>query len=1137
MFMGVFAQRNNSPYTPNVHSPETSSLGKYLDYPVDLSTGVPKIEIPLYEVISGSLKLPITLSYHASGIKVNQEESNVGLGWNLNAGGAIIRNIKDIPDDYQPDGFLYTGNSIPVYNDINNDSSGPLGQTGNNDVLKSYYGYNNGYSATHKDNYSDSYSLNTNVGLSGEFYINNNLQFVSADFDPVNINANLSNNTIVLKDDKGNTYRFGKSLQNESAFEKITSFSSPQNSTPTTYIPYTSSWYLTEIISADGSNTIEIKYKKISDYNTASFVEKRSYVTNVMVSVPTEHKSTYSQTVLGYTIDKIIFKEGVAQFEYAFDRKDRPGQPNDIINIPRISGLTVYNKNNEVIKKVVLENNDYFSRFASSLLYEEYYHQPIPTEHLKSLKLNGVRFVDKYNNLIGKYSFDYDQTSLPTKNSGSVDFWGYYNGKSNTTLLPTPKISGVYTSNSFDYSKRETDFNFMKAGVLTKITYPTGGASIYEYEPNYFLTPEQEQGMAAYQGGVGAYALKSDTNCSDGQNLTTSPYTVKEYQITNDTSGPIDFDVFFSDYYRNGTPFSPPTAKIKIGLFEKTIVHTQNGAQTPMKVESFSTSIQKGATVRIELNINNASAPSMSSPCSSPFISVSGRYTYYAPAPPQNIQPKQAGGLRVKSISSYDNNNTLVLKKSYDYGTQKMGSNNVGIGKILSNPYQLENYYKTLDLLPDNSNSSSCQSVHKEIVWLNSSPMVELGYNNGNPVYYDKVTEYIEDKSDATKTIGKTENFYSSQGLNFLSSADNFKSYNTFIYPYWKKGNLLKKINYKQENNQYFPIYSEEYKYSDIIESRIRTLNIFEKDSEYESAVCSWGSLSGYTVNNPNRFRYFNDYISVGKRILTNKFTVDSRTGTDLLTTTTYQYNNPVYQLTKEQVSHPDTSVTEFNYSYAHEKNNQKLITANMVGVPLETIIIEKPNAATVKTVSRSETKYDVAANLFPSSILSYNILDNTPSTEVTYDLYDVKGNLQQYTTKDGISTTIIWGYNSTQPIAKIVGGKLSDITQSLITSIVNASNDDNIPPQGTTPVQAEQNLILALDNFRKNSGLSAYQITTYTYDPLIGVTSITPPSGIREVYVYDTANRLQEIRQQEKDTNGNLVYKTVKEFKYNYKN
>lgn len=164
---------------------------------------------------------------------------------------------------------------------------------------------------------------------------------------------------------------------------------------------------------------------------------------------------------------------------------------------------------------------------------------------------------------------------------------------------------------------------------------------------------------------------------------------------------------------------------------------------------------------------------------------------------------------------------------------------------------------------------------------------------------------------------------------------------------------------------------------------------------------------------------------------------------------------------------------------------------------------------------------------MLPLSVKSYDISDlaGAPSTEVTYDKYDSKGNLQQYTTKAGISVAIIWGYNQTQPIARIEGAKLSDISQTLIDSIVSASAND--AQLGTDT--SEQSLISALDLFRNNSALAGYQVSTYTYDPLIGVTSITPPSGIRELYKYDSANRLEKVI----DING----KTLKEYKYNYKN
>lgn len=178
----------------------------------------------------------------------------------------------------------------------------------------------------------------------------------------------------------------------------------------------------------------------------------------------------------------------------------------------------------------------------------------------------------------------------------------------------------------------------------------------------------------------------------------------------------------------------------------------------------------------------------MSSPCNNPFISVSGTYKYYAAAPPQNIQPKQAGGLRIKSISSYNYNNDLVLKKSYEYGSQKMGSNYVGVGKLFFNPYELENYYKTLALMHDPTDQAACHYIHGESRWINANPMIELGYNNGNPVFYDKITEYIEDKNDTTKSLGKTEYFYSSQGVEFLPSADSYRTYNTFIYLFIRHG-------------------------------------------------------------------------------------------------------------------------------------------------------------------------------------------------------------------------------------------------------------------------------------------------------------------------------------------------------------
>jgi hypothetical protein len=111
----AFSQEENQIIKENLSiqppSPEAAALGKYVDFPQVPSSGVQPISIPLYELRSGRLKLPISLSFHASGNLVGQDSTWAGLGWSLNAGGVIVREVKDVPDDYKMrDWNIFTGN-------------------------------------------------------------------------------------------------------------------------------------------------------------------------------------------------------------------------------------------------------------------------------------------------------------------------------------------------------------------------------------------------------------------------------------------------------------------------------------------------------------------------------------------------------------------------------------------------------------------------------------------------------------------------------------------------------------------------------------------------------------------------------------------------------------------------------------------------------------------------------------------------------------------------------------------------------------------------------------------------------------------------------------------------------------------
>lgn len=80
-------------------SPEAAKMRRYVDHPVALNTGVLSVNIPLYTMSVGSYSLPVALSYHAAGIKADDEHCETGLGWSLLGGGCVSRSVIGIPDE------------------------------------------------------------------------------------------------------------------------------------------------------------------------------------------------------------------------------------------------------------------------------------------------------------------------------------------------------------------------------------------------------------------------------------------------------------------------------------------------------------------------------------------------------------------------------------------------------------------------------------------------------------------------------------------------------------------------------------------------------------------------------------------------------------------------------------------------------------------------------------------------------------------------------------------------------------------------------------------------------------------------------------------------------------------------------
>lgn len=85
-----------------------------------------------------------------------------------------------------------------------------------------------------------------------------------------------------------------------------------------------------------------------------------------------------------------------------------------------------------------------------------------------------------------KYSFEYDPTTF--KRNDMIDWWGFYNGIDNSYSL-CPTIQTINTINRgliIRGADKSIDRDKMKACILTKATYPTGGYVKWEYEPHKF---------------------------------------------------------------------------------------------------------------------------------------------------------------------------------------------------------------------------------------------------------------------------------------------------------------------------------------------------------------------------------------------------------------------------------------------------------------------------------------------------------------------------------------------------------------------------------------------------------------------------------------------------------------------------
>ncbi|MEL6562104.1 MAG: hypothetical protein AAFQ94_28215 [Bacteroidota bacterium] len=489
----------------NISSPTSAALAKYVDYPVNMHTGVPRISIPIHEVNEGPLSLPISLSYHASGLKVQETASWVGAGWSLNAGGMISRTVRGLPDDqlgslndagvlnigsYLRDkGFVdmftttrYQNSSLVPYPDIN--------------------AFGNGQ----KDSEPDLFFFNF-AGYSGEFYFNEAGRAVTLPQSDLKITPivaqpfrrlqpNLLGFTVTTTN--GTKYHFGVT-DDPNDVEPVEKSDSDAYIDPgrllfsNTY----SSWYLYKIESADGLFSIDLSYRS-EDF--------AYYTVTTTPCVPNcdENASLIKVLINGVKLDKIECSNGSVSFipETTLREDLADYDPNELptanTEAKALSEIRINSNSSTFCKKFKFDYG-YFLSEESALpgalfgLFGEAAQNNVPDYDFfdtKKLKLNSVQELSCDDNTsVPPHRFTYyEPDKLSRVISFSQDHWGFNNGvQTNIELIPE-----LETMNGFE-ANREAAWPAMRAGTLAVIEYPTGGSSEFIYEPNSVITyPETD---------------------------------------------------------------------------------------------------------------------------------------------------------------------------------------------------------------------------------------------------------------------------------------------------------------------------------------------------------------------------------------------------------------------------------------------------------------------------------------------------------------------------------------------------------------------------------------------------------------------------------------------------------------------
>jgi YD repeat-containing protein len=454
-------------------SPNVASLGKFGLTQVSYYTGVPQVSIPLWEIKGKQLRVPITLSYNNTGLKVTEEASWVGLGWALQAGGIITQEVRGNADDLS---FVSgaSGPHLPYQLPPT-----PFGTTSSEPLM-------NRVAQGIQDSSPDVFHY-TFGQYSGRFILRDSTARQLL-YNDLQITYDYANHRFTVVTGDGTVYKF---FQRES-----TTNDNLTGSTST----ISSSWLLTEITSANGTDTITLTYAAtpelyvtptdhMVDDNYTGYPRGNVYNSlnqNALCGAydniaPHEQQMLSRSIITAYRLERIESQTERVEFvPQIAPRQDVNGQTpyHPPTTAYALASIQVYDKsrsNAAPVRTFHLYSSYFTDAYGSSAI----------SPRTGRLRLDSLQEIGQRGGTKPAYRFAYQDGRMPDRASRNLDHWGYYNFDPvnynyNVSLVPATLHYPQGTAH------REPVFQAALLTTLQKITYPTGGSETFTYEPNVY---------------------------------------------------------------------------------------------------------------------------------------------------------------------------------------------------------------------------------------------------------------------------------------------------------------------------------------------------------------------------------------------------------------------------------------------------------------------------------------------------------------------------------------------------------------------------------------------------------------------------------------------------------------------------